>query len=38
MKKEYEIPKIVIIVANVCVITSSGDDKDNWETWPPMPV
>lgn len=38
MKKEYEIPSMEIIIVDVCVITSSGDDMDNWETWPPMPV
>lgn len=34
MKKEYEIPNMEIIIMNVCVITSSGDDIDNWEQWP----
>lgn len=34
MKKEYENPNMVIIIANVCVITSSGDGEDNWEEWP----
>ena len=38
MKKEYESPNMVIIMENVCVITSSGDGDDNWEPWPPMPV
>ena len=34
MKKEYENPMMEIIITNVCVITSSGDNMDNWEVWP----
>lgn len=38
MNKEYEKSNMVIIIANVCVITSPGDDMDNWEMWPQMPI
>ena len=34
MKREYENPTMEVVLLNVCVVTSSGDDYDNWETWP----
>lgn len=33
MKKEYETPNMEMILLEGCVITSSGDETDNWEEW-----